>query len=96
MHEVTADGDLFVLIEDHFGETCYLNGFHITDGITKVHKLYLQRDFKITNMHTDCEFEPLRNEMTALGINLKYASKKKHVPEIERFILTVKERVRSV
>ena len=33
--------------------------------------------------------------MTALGINLNCASKKEHVPEIERFIRTVKERVRS-
>ena len=29
---------------------------HIADGITLVHKLYLQRGFKITHMHTDCEF----------------------------------------
>ena len=33
--------------------------------------------------------------MTALGINLNCASKKEHVPEIERFIWAVKERVRS-
>ena len=46
-------------------------------------------------MHTDCDFEPLRKDMTALGINLNCASKKEHVPEIERFIRTVKERVRS-
>ena len=32
---------------------------HITDGITQVHKLYLQRGFKITHMYTDFEFEPL-------------------------------------
>ena len=33
--------------------------------------------------------------MTALGINLKFESKKEHVSEIERFIRTVKERIRS-
>ena len=49
---------------------------HIIYGITQVHKLYLQRGFKIKHMHTDCEFEPLRKEMTALGINLNCASKK--------------------
>ena len=69
---------------------------NIADRITQVHKLYLQRGFNITYMHTDCEFEPLRKEMTALGINLNCVSKKKHVPTIERFIRTVKERVRSV
>ena len=65
------------------------------DGITQVYKLYLQRSFKITHMHTYCEFGPLRKEMTALTNNLNCASKKEHVPEIERFIRTVKERVRS-
>ena len=68
---------------------------HIADGITQVNKLYLQRGFKITHMHTDCEFEPLHKEMTDLGINLNCESKKEHVPEIERFIRSVKERVRS-
>ena len=29
---------------------------HIADGITQVHKLYLQRGFKITHMYTNCEF----------------------------------------
>ena len=32
---------------------------YIADGITQVHKLYLQRRFKITHMHIDCEFKPL-------------------------------------
>ena len=33
---------------------------NIADGIIQVHKLYLQNGCKITHMHTDCEFEPLR------------------------------------
>ena len=68
---------------------------NIEDGITQVHKLYLQRGFNITHIHTDCEFKPLRKEMTYLSINLNFASKKEHVPEMERFIRTIKERVRS-
>ena len=40
---------------------------NIADEIIQVHKLYLQCGFKITHMHTDCEFEPLRKEMTAIG-----------------------------
>ena len=32
---------------------------NIADGITQIHKLYLQRGFMITHIHTDCEFEPL-------------------------------------
>ena len=49
---------------------------HIADGITQVHKFYLQRGFNITHMHTYFDLEPLRKEMTALGINLNCASKK--------------------
>ena len=48
---------------------------NIADGITQVHKLYLQRGFKITHIHTDCGLEPLHKEMTSLGIKLKCASK---------------------
>ena len=33
---------------------------NIAYWIIQAHKLYLQRCFKITHMHTDCEFEPLR------------------------------------
>ena len=29
MHEVTAEGDLFVLVKDGFGDTCYLDGIHM-------------------------------------------------------------------
>ena len=63
---------------------------NIADGITQVHKLYLQRGIKITRMHADSNFGPIFREMTDLGINLKCASKKEHVPEIEHFIRTVK------
>ena len=49
---------------------------NITDGITQVHKLYLQHGFKITCMHAYRYFELLRMEMTDLGINLNCASKK--------------------
>ena len=41
---------------------------NISDGIMQVHKLYLQRGFKITHMHADCEFEQLSKEVTTLGI----------------------------
>ena len=53
---------------------------HIAYGITQVHKLFLQRAYNITHMHTDCEFKPLRKEMNAIGINLNCASKKEHAP----------------
>ena len=49
---------------------------NIADWITQVHKLYLQHGFKITHIRTDCEFELLRKDITAISINLNCASKK--------------------
>ena len=48
---------------------------NIADGIIQLRKLYLQCGFKITHIHADCKFEPIRKKMNALGINLKYALK---------------------
>ena len=48
---------------------------NIADGITQVHKLYLKCGFNITCMHYDSKFELLHSEMTALCINLNFASK---------------------
>ena len=68
---------------------------NIADGITQVHKLYLQRYFNITNMHTECDLKPLRKEMNSLGINLNCAFKKEDVLKNEHFIRAFKERFRS-
>ena len=58
---------------------------NIEDGIKYVHKLYLQRGFKITRIYVDRDFEPIRAEMDEFSISLDSASKKEHVPEIEQF-----------
>jgi hypothetical protein len=44
----------------------------------------------------DGEFEPLRGELSTLGITLNTVSRGEHVPEAERRIRTLKERTRSV
>ena len=49
---------------------------NIEDGIKQVHKLYLQRGFKITHIHSDSKFEVLGVEMDDLGIYLNCASNK--------------------
>ena len=49
---------------------------NISDRITQVHEIYLQRVYKITHIHTNCDFKPLHKEMTSLGINLNCAYKK--------------------
>ena len=57
---------------------------NIEDGIKQVKNIYLQRGFKITRIRSDSEFEHLQLEIVDLGIYLNCASKKEHVPDIER------------
>ena len=54
--------------------------------------LYEQRGFQVTSIMADPEFEPLR----AVFPQLNTCGADEHIPEIERFIRTVKDRVRSV
>ena len=47
-------------------------------------------------MNMDIQFEPSKTELEALGINTNFVSRDEHVPEIKRFIRTVKERTQGV
>ena len=49
---------------------------NIEYGIKQVNKLYVQRRFKITRINADGEFEPLRLEVSYIGIFINYLSKK--------------------
>jgi hypothetical protein len=55
---------------------------------------YLQRGFRITALHADGEFAPLKILIESVpgGPMVNLASANEHVPEIERRIRTVKER----
>jgi hypothetical protein len=44
----------------------------------------------------DGEFEPLRDDLLELGITLNTTANDEHVGDIERYIRTVKERVRCI
>ena len=68
----------------------------IFNGIQAIHQIYLQRGFQIRNAFMDGQFEPLRGNLAELGILLNTASNDEHVPEIERQIRTVKERIRAI
>jgi hypothetical protein len=65
-------------------------------AVKQVRSAYVKRGFKVTHMLVDGEFETLRGDAAALGISLNVASRDEHVPEIERFIRTVKERTRCI
>ena len=64
----------------------------IKNKLRAVIHLYEQRRFRVTAIMADPEFEPLR----ATFPQLNTCGADEHVPEIKRFIRTVKDRVRSV
>ncbi len=63
-----------------------------------MHNFYLQHGFQIVFIKGDGEFKPMEGVMSKLygapKINLSSANE--HVPEIERKIWVIKERVRAV
>jgi hypothetical protein len=57
---------------------------------------YQERGFKVSHFLMDGQFDSLRNTLSGLGINLNIVARQEHVPDVERYIRTLKERVRSV
>ena len=68
----------------------------IMTSIRQVVRAYDARGFKVRNILGDGRFECFRNALADMGITLNVASRNKHVPEVERYIRTIKERVRAI
>jgi hypothetical protein len=69
----------------------------IMTAIKHVVALYSKRGFRVSDAHTDNEFEPMRADLMDAKVNLNVvASNNEHIPEIERHIRTVKDRVRCM
>ena len=64
--------------------------------IKKLRSVYRLGGFKITHIDSDKEFEPLQAELEDMHIHLNAAFDAEHVGNIERYIRTNKERVRSI
>ena len=64
-------------------------------GLRHVITLYRQRGFRVQECHGDGEFESLRADLADLGTQLNVTAEDEHVPEVERYIRTLKERARS-
>ena len=69
----------------------------IFKAFREIYQYYLQRGFRITTVHADGEFAPLKGLIDQMpgGPTTNLASSNEHVPEIERRIRVVKERCRS-
>ena len=65
-------------------------------GIATVTALYRKAGFKVTTALMDGEFVPLRGGLAEIGVTLNETSRDEHVGDIERYIRTVKERMRAI
>ena len=69
---------------------------NILAALRHVQALYHKRGFKITELRMDGEFAPLRHDLASIGINLNITAANEHVPQVERQIRVIKERVRAI
>jgi hypothetical protein len=76
---------------------CKQNRTRAFQGLQRDLPIYLHRGFRITTVHADGEFSPLKTLTESLpgGPRLNLASSNEHVPEIERRIRVVKEHICS-
>ena len=65
-------------------------------SIATVVTLYRKAGFKVTTALMDGEFVPLRGGLAEIGITLNETSRDEHVGDVERYIRTVKERMRAI
>jgi hypothetical protein len=68
----------------------------LLNGIRKIIKLYKRAGFQVVAALMDGEFEVLRGELSDLGVALNVAAPDEHVGDIERYIRTIKERMRAM
>jgi hypothetical protein len=67
----------------------------IFKAVAKVVHIYRARNFQVQFIFADNEFKGLRAKILELKIYLNCAAANEHVPEIERAIRVIKERVRA-
>jgi len=65
-------------------------------SIQQVVRAYHARGLKICNILGDGGFKCIRINLADLGISLNVTSRNEHVPKVERYIRTMKERVRAI
>lgn len=63
----------------------------VLKALLNVCRLYQGRGFRVTVVLMDGEFESLRGDLAAKGINMNMTSREEHVPDAERRIRTLIE-----
>ena len=67
----------------------------VAQSIKQEYKLYLQRGFRITHLLMDGQFEHIQGHLVDVQVIVNIFLRDEHVPEVERFIRTLKERTRA-
>ena len=65
-------------------------------GLKSILQVYQCGGFQVEAALMDGEFGHLRGELASMGVTLNETSRDEHVGEIERFIRTIKERMRAI
>ena len=68
----------------------------LVTSIEQVIQTYQTRGFRIKAILADGQFKHIQQIIEQKGIMLNICAANEHVPEIERYIRTVKERVRGI
>ena len=68
---------------------------HILQHFKAIVSAYAIRGFRVTIMLADGQFESMRGDIANLHVHLHIVARDEHVPEIERYIRTIKERTRA-
>ena len=67
----------------------------LLDAVKKIQQVYHRRGFEIAHLLMDRQFEPICGDLSSLGITLNTVANDEHVPEVERYIRTLKEQTHA-
>ena len=74
---------------DNMEHITILKHFKVIVGVYKIH------GFKVSIILADNQFESMRGSIADMGVLINVVSRVEHVPEIERYNHTIKERVQA-
>ena len=69
---------------------------HLLAAIKSVTQVYWRAGFKVTMALVDGEFKTLRRDLADINVTLNTTARDEHMGDVERYIRTVKERMRAV
>jgi hypothetical protein len=68
----------------------------LVDHVKRIQRIYHKRGFRVSTFLMGRQFDVIRGDLAKMNITLNTIARGEHVPEVERHIRTIKERVRCV